>query len=83
VTLNLLRGHRLELVEGGRISAKGGFSLSCFFGTLLKKISPAISEGFNNKIKRLKSMAYGYKDVDYFKLKIHQHGGFLNPGLAT
>jgi len=44
-----------------------------------KKISSAISEGFNNKIKRLKRMAYGYKDIDYFKLKIHQHCGYLNP----
>lgn len=48
-----------------------------------KKISSAISEGFNNKIKRLKRMAYGYKDIDYFKLKIHQHCGLLNPRLAT
>ena len=44
-----------------------------------KKISSAISEGFNNKIKRLKRMAYGYKDVNYFRLKIHQHCGYLNP----
>lgn len=44
-----------------------------------KKISSAISEGFNNKIKRLKRMAYGYKDIDYFRLKIHQHCGLLNP----
>lgn len=44
-----------------------------------KKISSAISEGFNNKIKRLKRMAYGYRDVDYFLLKIHQHCGLLNP----
>ncbi|HOV21988.1 MAG TPA: transposase [bacterium] len=61
------------------------------------KVSFAISEGFNNKIKRLKSpqdpsgvvlrgsvaksedptgepveMAYGYKDINYFRLKIHQ-----------
>jgi len=41
--------------------------------------SSAISEGFNNKIKRLKRMAYGYRDVEYFKLKIHQHCGYLNP----
>jgi len=39
-----------------------------FFG----KVSSAISEGFNNKIKRLKRMAYGYKDTNYFRLKIHQ-----------
>jgi len=44
-----------------------------------EKRSSAISEGFNNKIKRLKRMAYGYKDVEYFKLKIHQHCGYLNP----
>jgi transposase len=44
-----------------------------------KKISSAISEGLNNKIKVLKRMAYGYKDVDYFRLKIHQHCGLLNP----
>ena len=44
-----------------------------------QKVSSAISEGFNNKIKRLKRMAYGYKDIDYFRLKIHQHCGLLNP----
>lgn len=49
----------------------------------IKKVSSAISEGFNNKIKRLKRMAYGYRDIEYFKLKIHQHCGLLNPRLAT
>ena len=49
----------------------------------IKKMSSAISEGFNNKIKRLKRMAYGYKDIDYFRLKIHQHCGLLNPRLDT
>lgn len=48
-----------------------------------QKISSAISEGFNNKIKRLKRMAYGYKDIDYFRLKIHQHCGLLNPRYTT
>ena len=48
-----------------------------------KKISSAISEGFNNKIKRLKRMAYGYRDVRYFLLKIHQHCGLLNPRFHT
>lgn len=46
-----------------------------------KRISSSISEGFNNKIKRLKRMAYGYRDIEYFKLKIHQHCGLLNPKL--
>ena len=49
----------------------------------LHKITTAISEGINNKIKRLSRMAYGYKDVKYFLLKIHQHCGLLNPRLST
>ncbi|MFQ5561278.1 MAG: transposase, partial [Nitrospinota bacterium] len=48
-----------------------------------RRVSSAISEGFNNKIKRLKRMAYGYRDIEYFKLKIHQHCGLLNPRLQT
>jgi transposase len=47
------------------------------------KITAAVSEGINNKIKRLKRMAYGYRDVKYFLLKIHQHCGLLNPKLST
>jgi transposase len=47
------------------------------------RITSAISEGINNKIKRLKRMAYGYKDVAYFLLKIHQHCGLLNPRFST
>lgn len=47
------------------------------------KITTAVSEGINNKIKRLKRMAYGYRDVQYFLLKIHQHCGLLNPRLST
>jgi transposase len=49
----------------------------------LCKITTAISEGINNKIKRLSRMAYGYRDVHYFLLKIHQDCGLLNPRLAT
>jgi transposase len=45
----------------------------------VRRITSAISEGINNKIKRLKRMAYGYRDVAYFLLKIHQHCGRLNP----
>ncbi|MBI3582684.1 MAG: transposase, partial [Nitrospinae bacterium] len=41
------------------------------------------SEGINNKIKRLKHMAYGYRDVKYFLLKIHQHCGLLDPKFST
>ena len=34
------------------------------------KITNAASEAFNNKIGLLKRRAYGYKDLEYFKLKI-------------
>ena len=67
----------VELV--GKLSKKIVYILNWF----KKRISSAISEGINNKIKRLKRMAYGYKDIDYFKLKIHQHCGLLNPKFAT
>ena len=49
----------------------------------LYKITTAVSEGINNKIKRLSRMAYGYKNVHYFLLKIHQHCGLLNPRFST
>ena len=49
----------------------------------LCKITTAVSEGINNKIKRLSRMAYGYKNVHYFLLKIHQHCGLLNPRFST
>ena len=47
------------------------------------RITTAASEGINNKIKRLSRMAYGFKDVKYFLLKIHKHCGLLNAKLST
>ncbi len=67
----------IELAQ--KLSSKLDYILNWF----KQKTSSAISEGFNNKIKRLKRMAYGYKDIDYFRLKIHQHCGLLNPRLST
>jgi transposase len=37
----------------------------------------SIAEGINNKIKVLKRMAYGYRDENYFKLKILRRCGYL------
>ena len=34
-----------------------------------KHVSSSISEGFNNKIKRLKRMAYGYRDIYYYNFE--------------
>lgn len=39
--------------------------------------SSAISEGINSKISVVKKMAYGYKRIEYFKLKIMQRCGYL------
>lgn len=40
--------------------------------------SSALSEGMNNVIKTIKKRAYGYKNMQYFKLKILQVCGYLN-----
>jgi transposase len=42
-----------------------------------ERVTSAISEGINNVIKSLKRRAYGYKDMEYFKLKIMQVAGYL------
>ena len=39
--------------------------------------SSAISEGINRKITVIKSMAYGYRNIQYFMLKIMQRCGVL------
>ncbi len=40
---------------------------------MLNLITSAIPEGINNMIKWLRRMVYGYRDVAYFLLKVHQH----------
>lgn len=42
------------------------------------KVTTGISEGINRAIKGLKWQAYGYKDMQYFALKILQKLGYLN-----
>ncbi len=64
---------------GNKFFRKRHFILNYF----VCNITTAISEGINNKIKRLSRMAYGFKDVYYFLLKIHQHCGMLNPRVST
>lgn len=39
--------------------------------------SSAISEGINRKISVIKAMAYGYRNINYFMLKIMQRCGVL------
>ena len=46
-------------------------------GYFKQKISNGISEGINNKIKVIKRKSYGFRDMDYFFLKILRATGFL------
>jgi transposase len=39
------------------------------------KLTNAGSEGFNNKIDVIKRAAFGFRDIEYFKLKIFQRCG--------
>jgi transposase len=43
---------------------------------LRENVSNSFSEGLNNKIRLIQRMAYGYKDFDYFRLKIIQQFNF-------
>ena len=42
------------------------------------KISTGVSEGLNNSIKALKRRAYGFKNMNYFMLKIMQVCGLMS-----
>ena len=42
------------------------------------RVTSALSEGVNNVIKSLKRQAFGYRNMDYFRLKIMQSCDYLN-----
>ncbi len=42
------------------------------------KVTTALSEAINNVIKSVKRRAFGYRNMDYFRLKIMQVCGYLN-----
>lgn len=44
-------------------------------GYFVKRVTLGVSEGINNKIKAVKKRAYGYRDPEYFILKIYQACG--------
>ena len=43
------------------------------------KISNGLAEGINNKVKVIKRMAFGYRDFNYFRLKVLAATGKLSP----
>lgn len=52
-------------------------NIEVILNSIKTKKTSALSEGINRKINVLKSMAYGYKNVNYFILKILQRCGTL------
>jgi transposase len=49
-----------------------------FWNFWVYRVTTGISEGINRAIKGLKWQAYGYKNMEYFALKILQKCGYLN-----
>jgi len=43
---------------------------------LRENVSNSFGEGLNNKVRLVQRMAYGYKDFDYFRLKVIQQFNF-------
>ncbi len=64
-----------HLIDWYRNLDQGWETLKEYF---VHRVTTAISEGINRVIKGLKWQAYGYKDMDYFRLKILQKVGYLN-----
>jgi transposase len=49
-----------------------------FWNYWSNRVTTGVSEGINRAIKGLKWQAYGYKNMEYFALKIMQKCGYLN-----
>jgi len=49
-----------------------------FWNFFIHKLSKTVAEGINRGIKGLKGRAFGYRNMDYFILKILQKCGYLN-----
>ena len=64
---HLLKWHK-NLMEGWK-------TLKNYFN---HRVTSALSEGMNNVVKTLIKSGYGYRNMEYLKLKIHQQCGFLN-----
>lgn len=54
-----------------------------FWNYFENRFSSGVVEGINRAIKTLKWQAYGYKNMDYFKVKILQKVGYLNSKHAS
>jgi transposase len=65
---------------------KTGLSLKSWRDGILNyfshPVSNAAAEGLNNKIKVIKRRSYGFRDFEYFRLKVLQCAGSL-PSVAN
>lgn len=57
-----------ELQKAGRTLLKHGQDLLNYFK---HRITNGKTEGINNKIKTMKRQAYGFRDMEYFKLRLY------------
>ncbi|AWP66221.1 hypothetical protein B7O97_04515 [Bordetella holmesii] len=70
------RSHWLQQAQGSGIAALAHFALKLkayLHGILSRcrhRLNTSIVEGINNTIKVIKRRAYGYRDQEYFFLKI-------------
>jgi len=42
------------------------------------RLTNAVAEGFNNKIQQIKQMAYGFRNIEHFKIAIYFYCGGLD-----
>lgn len=71
----IYQGGFLPLMDWYRKMENGWETLKNYFQY---RVTSALSEGINNVIKTMKRKAYGYRNMNYFKLKIMQVCGYLN-----
>ncbi len=65
-----------ELIEYAKMLDRRRFGIQNFFRY---RRTNGLSEGFNNVVKTIKKMAYGFHDWQYFRLKILRKCGKLGP----
>lgn len=66
--INSIESEIRELAKVGRTLLNHFEGLLAYF---THRITNAKTEGINNKIKTLKRQAYGYRDMEYFKLRLY------------
>lgn len=66
--MDAVRSRIKPLMEAGKTILRHYEGLLNYFD---HQISNGITEGINNKIKTLKRQAYGYRDMEYFKLRLY------------